>query len=250
MLSADEKTSIQARLRWHPSLPPAPGYPASIEHDYERGGALAYLAAWDVRRGRVQGRCATTTGKAPFGRLVDQVMRQEPYRSAPRVSWVVDNGSSHRSRKAARELEARCPTLIVVHLPAHASWLNQVEIYRARPSYRPAIDLAPPRGHCLRPLPSLVPVSRALPFQPIALNLRIPPWLHLSCVNIFAQSTTRRTTSRPITPNCATTWPASDARVAASRAHLTPCATPSSSSSMPGTAANYTSMPTQTMPAI
>jgi hypothetical protein len=129
VLSADEKTSIQARLRCHPSLPPAPGYPAYIEHEYERGGALAYLAAWDVRRGRVQGRCEATTGKAPFGRLVDQVMRQEPYRSAPRVFWVVDNGSSHRGRTAARELEARYPNLIVVHLPTHASWLNQVEIY-------------------------------------------------------------------------------------------------------------------------
>ena len=45
ILSADEKTSIQTRLRCHPSLPPAPGRPASIEHEYERGGALQYLAA-------------------------------------------------------------------------------------------------------------------------------------------------------------------------------------------------------------
>jgi len=129
VLSADEKTSVQARVRCHASLPPAPGYPAYIEHEYERGGALAYLAAWDVRRGQIQGRCEDKTGKVPFGRLVDQVMRQEPYRSAPRVFWVVDNGSSHRGRTAARELEARYPNLILVHLPTHASWLNQVEIY-------------------------------------------------------------------------------------------------------------------------
>jgi len=129
VLSADEKTSIRARLRCHASLPPAPGYPASSEHEYERGGALAYLAAWDVRRGQIQVRCEATTGKAPCGRLVDQVMRQEPYRSAPRVFWIVDNGSSHRGRTAAREREARYPNLIVVHLPTHASWLNQVEIY-------------------------------------------------------------------------------------------------------------------------
>lgn len=129
VLSADEKTSIQARLRCHASLPPVPGYPAYIEHAYERGGALAYLAAWDVRRGQIQGRCEDKTGKAPFGRLVDQVMRQEPYRSAPRVFWIVDNGSSHRGHKAAREREARYSNLIVVHLPTHASWLNQVEIY-------------------------------------------------------------------------------------------------------------------------
>jgi transposase len=56
-------------------------------------------------------------------------MQQEPYRSAPRVFRIVDNGSSHRGAKAARELAARYPTLILVHLPTHASWLNQIELY-------------------------------------------------------------------------------------------------------------------------
>ena len=51
------------------------------------------LAAWDVRRGRVLGRFEDETGIDSFGRLVDQVMRIEPYRSANRVFWVVDNGS-------------------------------------------------------------------------------------------------------------------------------------------------------------
>jgi DDE superfamily endonuclease len=129
IISADEKTSIQARQRCHVSRPPAPQHPAYVEHEYERQGALAYLAAWDVRHGRIQGRCEASTGKAPFGRLVDQVMQQEPYRSAPRVFWVVDGGSSHRAAKAARELAARYPHLILVHLPTHASWLNQIELY-------------------------------------------------------------------------------------------------------------------------
>ena len=87
------------------------------------------MAAWDVRRGGVSGRCEATTGIAPFARLVDQVMQQEPYRSAPRVFWIVDNGSSHRGEAAVRRLQARYPNLILVHLPTHASWLNQVEIY-------------------------------------------------------------------------------------------------------------------------
>jgi len=62
ILSADEKTSIQARLRCHHSLPPAPGRAARIENEYKRGGALQYLAAWDVRRGYVMGRCEPKTG--------------------------------------------------------------------------------------------------------------------------------------------------------------------------------------------
>ncbi len=129
ILSADEKTSIQARVRRHGTAPLLPGQPMRGEHEYGRGGALAYLAAWDVRRGGVMGRWEATTGKAAFGRLVDQVMQQEPYRSAPRVFWIVDQGSSHRGDKAARELAARYPTLLLVHLPTHASWLNQIERY-------------------------------------------------------------------------------------------------------------------------
>jgi hypothetical protein len=129
IISADEKTSIQARIRCHPSLPVAPGRPTYIEHEYERGGALQYLAAWDVRRGYIMGRCEPTTGIDPFGRLVAQVMERLPYRAAKRVFWVVDNGSSHRGQAAAARLAQAYPTLILVHTPTHASWLNQVEIY-------------------------------------------------------------------------------------------------------------------------
>lgn len=129
ILSADEKTSIQARCRCHPTLPNAAGRPAYVEHEYERGGALQYLAAWDVRRGYVMGRCEASTGIAPFGRLVAQVMHQQPYRSAQRVFWVVDNGSSHRGQAAVTRLTSAYPQVIVVHTPTHASWLNQIEIY-------------------------------------------------------------------------------------------------------------------------
>lgn len=129
VISADEKTSLQARIRLHPTQPPAPGQAMRVEHEYERGGALAYLAAWDVHRAKVFGRCEQTTGKEPFGRLVEQVMTQEPYASAHRVFWILDNGSSHRGKAATHRLQAAWPTLKVVHLPVHASWLNQIEIY-------------------------------------------------------------------------------------------------------------------------
>ena len=129
IISADEKTSIQARIRCHPSLPPASGRALRIEYEYARGGALQYLAAWDVQRGIIMGRCEPSTGIEPFGRLVTQVMEQEPYKAAERVFWVVDNGSSHRGQAAVRRLATAYPNLIVVHTPVHASWLNQVEIY-------------------------------------------------------------------------------------------------------------------------
>ena len=56
-------------------------------------------------------------------------MTKEPYASARRVFWIVDNGSSHRGQASVRRLENRWPNLILVHTPVHASWLNQIEIY-------------------------------------------------------------------------------------------------------------------------
>jgi len=129
IISADEKTRIQARIRCPPSLPPAPGRAMRIEHEYERGGARQYLAAWDVRRGLIMGRCDSATGIEPFGRLVTQVMERAPYRTAARVFWVVDNGSSHRGQTTGHRLAKAYANLIVVHTPVHASWLHQVAIY-------------------------------------------------------------------------------------------------------------------------
>jgi hypothetical protein len=129
VLSTDEKTSIQARCRIHATVPPAPGTAMRVEHEYERMGAWAYLAAWDVRRAKIHGCCESKTGIVSFERLVDQVMAQEPYCSAPRVFWIMDNGSSHRGKSCDERLSKRWPTIVPVHTPVHASWLNQVEIY-------------------------------------------------------------------------------------------------------------------------
>jgi len=130
VVCADEKTSIQARRRCHATLPAAAARPMRVEHEYDRLGAWAYLAAWDVRRARVHGRCERATGIAAFDRLVAQVMRERPYRCAPRVFWIMDNASSHRGARCVARLQRRWPNLIIpVHTPVHASWLNQVEIY-------------------------------------------------------------------------------------------------------------------------
>src|SRR5215204_7768861 len=128
VISADEKTSIQARRRPNPTLPAVEGRKTRVEHEYERKGALAYLAAWDVHRAKLFGRCEAKNGIEPFARLVDEVMREEPYASADRVFWV-DNGSSHRGDASVKRLEGAFSNLRLIHLPVHASWLNQIEIY-------------------------------------------------------------------------------------------------------------------------
>jgi DDE superfamily endonuclease len=57
------------------------------------------------------------------------MMTSEPYASARRVFWIVDNGSSHRGQASIDRLEGAWENLTLVHLPVHASWLNQIEIY-------------------------------------------------------------------------------------------------------------------------
>jgi hypothetical protein len=120
---------LQALSRRHPDLPPAPQRIRRQEFEYRRGGTLAYLAAYDVHAARVLGRCAPTTGIEPFGQLVEQVMTTEPYASAARVFWIVDNGSSHNGARSIQRMRTTWPTAELVHLPIHASWLNQVEIF-------------------------------------------------------------------------------------------------------------------------
>jgi hypothetical protein len=129
VISTDEKTSIQARGRIHATEPARPRRPMRVEHEYERGGAIAYMAAWDVARGYVMGQCEPKTGIAPFERLVDDVMSQEPYRSADRVFWIADNGPSHRGEPARKRMQGAYRNAHLVSLPIHASWLNQVEIW-------------------------------------------------------------------------------------------------------------------------
>ena len=129
VLSMDEKTSIQARGRRHDEMPPEPKRTRRIESEYKRNGALQYLAAWDVHRGIVMGRCEKKTGIKPFGLLVDQVLEQPPYADATRLFFVVDNGSSHRGQASVERMRRRDKRIILLHTPIHASWLNQVEIY-------------------------------------------------------------------------------------------------------------------------
>ncbi len=129
VISADEKSQLQALGRKHASLPPAPGRAARFEFDYERNGTLAYLAGWDVHQATLFDRVEERTGREPFDRLVSDVMTVEPYASARTVFWIVDNGSSHAGQASIDRLEGAYANLRLIHLPIHASWLNQIELY-------------------------------------------------------------------------------------------------------------------------
>ena len=127
VVCCDEKPSIQARARKHPSQPATPGGDGQlVEHEYERKGALCYLAAWDVRRAKLFDRCAPKDGIEPFDQLVEQFMTQEPYSKAQRVFVIVDNGSAHRGQRSIDRLQGAWSNLTLVHTLVHASWLRRV----------------------------------------------------------------------------------------------------------------------------
>jgi transposase len=128
IISADEKTSIQARQRQQ--VAPGPGRPGRIESDYKRRGALQYLCAWDVLRGIPFGRIEPKNGIAAFTRLVDQVMAMEPYRSAARLSgarraWMPSG--SDRSRwygsSSCQRLATRLPSGCIGSVIGRRSYL-------------------------------------------------------------------------------------------------------------------------------
>jgi len=129
VISADEKSQLQALRRRHRGQPPGSGRARRVEFEYTRGGTLAYMGAYDVHHARVFGQIAPKTGIEPFAQLVAEVMATEPYASAKQVFWVVDNGSSHNGCRSILRMEQAHPNTKLIHLPVHASWLNQIEIY-------------------------------------------------------------------------------------------------------------------------
>ena len=96
VISADEKSQLQALSRCHPELAAAPGRARRVEFEYERRGTLAYLGAYDVHRAQLMGRIAPSTGIVPFTALVAQVMTTEPYLGRANV---LDRGQRLQSRR-------------------------------------------------------------------------------------------------------------------------------------------------------
>lgn len=122
-------TNLQALERHHRGLPPAPGRRGRYEFEYERHGTVCYLAFLEVCTGRVYGEVTTQNGIAPFERALGHCLQQEWLAAAERVFLIVDNGCAHHPRTSPARLRQQFPQVEVVHLPTHASWLNQIEIY-------------------------------------------------------------------------------------------------------------------------
>jgi hypothetical protein len=129
VLSFDQKTSIQARHRTAATVGPGCGYPQLVEHEYTREGALNLLACLDVHSGRVFGRCYRRKRRAEVEQFVHELFACEPYCSARRVHFILDNGSSQHPNTFPQWIKEHYPWVRLHYLPTHASWLNQIELY-------------------------------------------------------------------------------------------------------------------------
>ncbi len=120
VVCADEKPSIQARTPQARDAARRAGVTRGqrVEHEYERKGALCYLAAWDARRAKLFDRCAPKDGIVPVRRARRAVHDAiKPYSKAQRVFVIVDNGSAHRGQRSIDRLQGAWPNLILVHTP-------------------------------------------------------------------------------------------------------------------------------------
>ena len=129
VLCGDEMTGLQALSRIHPCQLPGPRTSGRYEFEYQRHGSLAYIAFMDVATGHVYGETAPKNGSAPFDACLENCLEQPMCRDAKRVFLILDNGCAHHPHTSPRRLREKFPQVVAVHLPVHASWLNQIELY-------------------------------------------------------------------------------------------------------------------------
>jgi transposase len=126
VVSVDEKTGMQALERKHPDRPAVPGKPRRREYEYKRNGTRTLIGAFDVRTGKVFGRCGPTRTADDLMAFMEELARKYPH-GAVYVVW--DNLNIHHGPRWEQFNARHGGRFHFVHTPIHASWLNQVEIW-------------------------------------------------------------------------------------------------------------------------
>jgi transposase len=119
VLSADEKSQIQALDRTQPGLPMKKGRAGTMTHDYKRNGTTTLFAALDVATGRVIGQCMKRHRHQEWLKFLRAIDRATP--KALDLHLIADNYATHKAWLAEH------PRFHMHFTPTSASWLNQVE---------------------------------------------------------------------------------------------------------------------------
>jgi len=125
VLSLDEKTAMQALVRFSPTLPPRPGQPNLVEHRYRRKGVVNLLAAFDTRTGHVYSTILPRKRQVEFIAFLRQLDAEiDP--SITTIHIICDNLRVHKGKEVLAWLSEH-PRFVFHFTPVHCSWMNQVE---------------------------------------------------------------------------------------------------------------------------
>ncbi|MCC6507083.1 MAG: IS630 family transposase [Aquimonas sp.] len=124
VLSADEKTSIQALDRTQPSLPLVKGRCGTMTHDYKRNGTTTLFAAMELVHGEVIATCMQRHRHQEWIKFLAMIDQQTPRELDLHV--IVDNYATHKHAKVKLWLKQH-PRFHIHFIPTSSSWLNIVE---------------------------------------------------------------------------------------------------------------------------
>jgi transposase len=124
VLSADEKSQIQALDRTQPGLPIIPGRCGTMTHDYKRNGTTTLFAAIDMTRGKVIASCMPRHRHQEWITFLKQIDAETPGHLA--LHLILDNYATHKHPKVKAWLKRH--TRFHIHfIPTSSSWLNVIE---------------------------------------------------------------------------------------------------------------------------
>lgn len=126
VLSADEKSQIQALDRSQPGLPMKPGRCGTMTHDYKRNGTTTLFAAMNTLTGKVIAECMPRHRHQEWLRFLRRIQRETPKRLELHI--ICDNYRTHKHPEVQKWL-ARHPRFHIHFVPTGSSWLNMVERY-------------------------------------------------------------------------------------------------------------------------
>jgi transposase/transposase-like protein len=124
VLSADEKSQIQALDRSAPVLPMMPGMPERRTHDYVRNGLTTLFAAFDVATGQVISSLHRRHRAVEFKKFLTKIDKEVPDHLD--IHLICDNYGTHKT-PAVRAWLQRHPRFHLHFTPTSSSWINQVE---------------------------------------------------------------------------------------------------------------------------
>lgn len=124
VLSADEKSQIQALDRTQPGLPLKNGRCGTMTHDYVRHGTTTLFAAIELAEGRLIGTCMQRHRHQEWLKFLELIDTQTP--ATLDLHLIVDNYSTHKHLRVKRWIK-RHPRFHVHFIPTSSSWLNLIE---------------------------------------------------------------------------------------------------------------------------